>query len=380
MKSTCGSRKRVAYLVHDFGTGGIERCIVNLVNNLAAEQFQAMVVCLTKSGASELAIKPGIQVFEIEKRPGWDSKAIKALADLFEREQVEVLHTHNWGTLVEGSLARRSAQVPVHVHTEHGQGLHDGLPWWKKYLRKHISYWAFTRLTQLCVCAHCVAPLIEARSGFPKAKIRYLPNGVPEPRVERKRQARRENREALGIQAGAVVLGSTGRLVSVKGFELAIRALAELKDSSTPVHLLLVGDGESRKDLEGLAHSLGLKSHVHLVGRQTQVGPWLETFDIFLNTSRSEAMSLSVLEAMAMGLPIIACDVGDNREILLGSELCGLIIENREPATLADEVRKLMGDPEFATALGQRAKRRYEARFSIQSMVDQHAALYDRCP
>jgi glycosyltransferase involved in cell wall biosynthesis len=367
---------RVAYLVNSFSSGGIERCVVNLVNNLDRELFEPVVICLTRTGESAKSVQAKTPIFEVGKRPGWDNRAISTLTKILQDQRVDVLHSHNWGTLIEGSLARRRAGVPVHVHTEHGQGLHDNLRGPKQWLRKWANAWAFRRLNTLACCAKCVAPLVEARSGFPAPQILYLPNGVPEPATGIIGNDPNSLREKLGIPAQAIVLGSTGRLVPVKGFELAIEAIARLASETRLIHLVIVGDGESRKSLTELAIALAIDQRVHFVGHQDSVGPWLRMFDMFLNTSLSEAMSLSVLEGMAAGLPIVANDVGDNREILLGHLPSGLILETRTVECLVKAIKSLIEDPTLAKSCRENARRVYQEHFSIQSMIQQHQRTY----
>lgn len=369
------NRTRVAYLAHSFRAGGIERCIVNLVNNLDRERFDPLIICLTESGDSANCVVD-TPIFEIGKKRGWDNKAIGELARVLKSQKVSVLHSHNWGTLIEGSLARGRAGVPVHLHTEHGQGLHENIRGPKRLLRKWASAWAFRRLSTLSACAKCVAPLIEARSGFPANQILYLPNGVPNPLGRFDGVDRSHFRATLGISDRAVVIGSTGRLVPVKGFELAIEATAKLACHAREIHLVLVGDGESRPDLKDLAESLGIGNRVHFVGYQNDVGPWLKMFDLFLNTSKSEAMSLSVLEAMAVGLPIVAGDVGDNRDMVLGHEMCGRILESRDVSSLAESIIAVVSDSALAKQYGENARRVYEQHFSIRAMVNLHDEVY----
>ena len=366
----------MGYLVHEFTTGGIERCVVNLVNNMDRGLFKPTIFCLHRSGEMAQVVRKDVDIVVVGKKPGLDFSSVGNLAKLLDQHGIDVLHSHNWGTLIEGSLARRRAKVPAHVHTEHGQGLHLNLGWLKKRLRRTANAWAFNRLDALAICARSVGPLVEARSGYSSDRMVYMPNGVPDPVLPSGDEANESLRDQLAISNDAVVLGSTGRLVPVKGFDLAIKGVAQLKDWATEVHLVLVGDGEVRQELEALADELGVSDRVHLVGFQSQVGPWLELFDVFLNTSVSEAMSLSVLEAMASGTPTIASDVGDNKEILLNHQQCGMILQERNADALATATKSILTKDSLLAEFRHNARVCYESHYSINSMVRRHQELY----
>lgn len=378
MKSTTARRTppRIAYLVHEFDNGGIERNIVNLANHLKREQFEPIIVCITKSGKAAQSLTKNVEIFEIRKKPGWSSKAIWRLSKILREQRVTILHSNNWGTLIEGSIARHIANTPVHIHTEHGQGLHTNLRPHKRILRKILSRLAFENLNEVCVCARSVAPLVSTRTGFAESRMRLLSNGVPQPKFTEANSFRKSICKQFAIPIEAHIIGTTGRLVPIKGFDLAIRAIQELTTSETKPHLILVGDGESRAHLTQLSSELGISDRVHFPGHQTDVGPWLQAFDLFLNTSHSEAMSLSILEALACGIPVIATDVGDNRRLLLDMSPCGRVIEEAKPLVLAKEIESLLQNPTLRAEYSNNGRSTYLSKYSVQSMLQNHIDVY----
>ena len=135
-----------------------------------------------------------------------------------------------------------------------------------------------------------------------------------------------------------------GRLVPLKDYAGAVSAVSLLTRAGHDVHLVLIGDGPERERLAAEAQAAGIQQRVHLVGHQTDPLPWLRILDVYVNSSRTEAMNMGILEAMAAGLPVIATDVGDAAVMLGGTPPAGRIVPAREPAALAEAVGVLLAD------------------------------------
>ena len=370
---------RIAYIVHTFDVGGLERCVARLANHLDRDRFRPMIVCLARSGSAVGWIeRDDVAVFELHKRPGNDLKAVGRLAEVLRTERVDVVHSHNWGTLVETTLARRRAGVAVHVHTEHGQGLHEGLKGLKRWVRARGRRWAFERLNQLVICAESVRPLIHEQCGFSEERMLFLPNGVDDPSERATEMSPAETRTRLGIKPDAFVVGSVGRLVPVKDFGTAIDSIAVVAGAGIDAHLVLVGDGPEERNLRDQARRLEVSDRVHLVGREHNVGNWLRLFDVYVNCSRSEAMSMGILEAMAAGLPIVATDAGDTASLVDGDNPCGMIVPVSDSMRLADAIQEMLVHEDRGRAYGYAARARHLERYSIERMAENHAQLYFR--
>ena len=165
-------------------------------------------------------------------------------------------------------------------------------------------------------------------------------------------------------------------MTAVKGFELAIEAVAELAQQGIATQLVLVGDGPERQRLEDLAHSLAVRQRVHLVGHHSEVGPWLVAMDIFLNTSHSEGMSQSLVEAMSKGLPLVVTDVGDNC-VLAGGELeCGVVVPRRSGRAMAKSIAALLNHGGELARLRRNAGEKYRRSYGLAEMIASYELLY----
>jgi len=368
---------RVAYVVCTFETGGLERCVARLCNHLDPDRFRPMVVCLSRNGAAAGWIeRDDVPIVELRKRDGNDLLLVRRLARALKEHRVDVVHSHNWGTLVETSLARRWAGVPVHVHSEHGQGLHEGLHGLKRRLRSWATRFALNCADAVTVCAESVRPIVHGRSGFPRSRMQFIPNGVEKFIPPDAPEGAERIRRRLGLGDGAIIVGSVGRLAPVKDFATLIDAIGIVARHGHDIHLVLVGDGSERNRLSACARAAGIVSHVHFVGRQKNVGDWLTMFDVYVNSSLSEAMSLGILEAMAAGLPVVATDVGDNASLVTGSWPCGIIVPPANPNSLAEAIGSLASDCEQRARLGDNARSSFLSTYSVGRMTARYSELY----
>jgi glycosyltransferase involved in cell wall biosynthesis len=180
----------------------------------------------------------------------------------------------------------------------------------------------------------------------------------------------------LRLPPNAFVIGSVGRLAVEKNQRALIDALAVLRDRAIDAHLVLVGEGSQRAELERRAQELGLESHVTLAGSQRDVRPWLAALDVFvLPSTHIETFSNAALEAMSMAKPVILSEVGGAREMVRdGIDGYTLACDTLD-ATLPDVLSRLHDDAQLRAKLGRAARERVQAKFSAVSMIDAFADL-----
>jgi glycosyltransferase involved in cell wall biosynthesis len=217
---------------------------------------------------------------------------------------------------------------------------------------------------------------LVAHLGVPEERFEVIPNGVDVTRMAR--ADRSSARRALGAPDGALVVGSVGRLVPVKNYALLLRAFGRLAASTPgPVRLVLLGDGPERATLERAAAASGIASLVQLPGHRDDVPELLVGLDVFVLPSLNEGMSNTLLEAMAAGVPVVASDVGGNREIV-EDDRSGMLFPSGEEAALLERLRRLAGDPGSRARLGKAGQERVMRDFSMGAMIRSYEALYER--
>ncbi len=369
---------RVGLVTHGMEIGGIERSIARIASGLDRERFEPIVFSLTRTGPASEWLPEGVTVVEIEKRTGNDWSAIGRLTASLRQHQIAVVQSHNWGTLVETVLARKLAAVPTHIHAERGTVMGTVNPHGLKHRCRALAMRAALRsVDQVISNSVTVAQRVEMRCGYPASRITCIPNGVPSPVVNDMRQLRVQIRRELGLSEDTFLVGSVGRLHLVKGFEALLRAMAVVAGSNRSAHLVLVGDGDQRDPLRNLASQLEIPDRVHFVGHRDDTHRWFSAFDLYVNSSLSEGMSQSIVEAMSYGLPIAATDVGDSRRLITHEGLeCGKVCVPGEIHSLASVIELILGDRDMAQRFSRNAKSCHDRYYSETRFIQSMQYLY----
>ncbi|MBU6388102.1 MAG: glycosyltransferase, partial [Planctomycetes bacterium] len=297
----------IGFVVLRMDVGGVERSITRLLDGLPTDRFRCTVICLDRSGkAMEWVENQDVQVIELNKKPGWDFRAIRRLGQVIRDQKIDILQSHNWGTLFEGVWANR-AKTAFHIHAERGTVL--GPPSksrFKTWLKARLMRHALGRVDVVMSNSYATAEKVRSVTGLRELPITVIPNGLVHPYSEDPLSdpkwdfIRQTTRASLGVGSGDLLVGVVGRLSPVKNFELALRGFAlflksdpvrRLHSSDQPsgrASLVLVGDGPSRKALEDLAAELGIQDSVRFEGEKKDAWPYYAAMDIFMSTSHSE--------------------------------------------------------------------------------------------
>jgi glycosyltransferase involved in cell wall biosynthesis len=181
-------------------------------------------------------------------------------------------------------------------------------------------------------------------------------------------------RRELGIADDAVVVGTIARLDPVKDLHTLIRAVGRQGPQRGPMVLLVIGDGSERAQLEASAREVGHGSSVRFLGHREDARDLLAACDLYANSSISEGISLTILEAMAAGLPVVATRVGGTPEIV--DATCGRLVPSRDPDALASTLAALAADGALRRTLGGKARTRVEQRFTLDRMIREYRDAY----
>jgi sugar transferase (PEP-CTERM/EpsH1 system associated) len=361
-------RLHIAHVVLSLQPGGLENGVVNVVNGLDADRFRSTVICLKQAGEFAQRLKaPGTTVHTMGLQPGNDWGLPWRLSRLLRREGVDVVHTRNAESFFYGAAAAKLGGIRHLVHSEHGRTFDDKPARFR--LQRLLSSGAdaiFTVSEQLKrdLCVHV---------GLAPRKVEVLYNGVD---LSRFGSTRREAaRVALGLAKDTIVVGSVGRLVSVKNYALLIRALRD--PGLAKVSTILIGEGPERAALEQQIQSDGLSDRVRLLGHRDDVHTLLSALDVFVLPSLSEGMSNTLLEAMACGVPPVASRVGGNGEIVADG-VHGRLFASGDEQALRAALLELCLDEQRRKAFGQAGQHRVKSAFDLGVMVRNYESLYER--
>ncbi len=327
----------------------------------------------------ETARRRGCRVVEIEGlvreiSPARDVAATLELFRLFRRTRPAIVHTHTSKAGFVGRLAAWLARVPVVIHQPHG---HVFYGYWNRprtamfvALERLAAHWTDTivTLTQREVAEH-----LQRRIGRPEQFV-VVPSGVPTRVVRASAPSRAEARARLRLSPEAYVIAGVGRLVPVKGFDLLVTALAEVAARVPSTHLLLIGSGAEHDALQARASALGVADRLHITGAVTDVTSCLAGADVLAAPSRNEGMGRVLVEAMALGLPVVGTRVGGIADVVTAE--CGLLVPPEDASALADALADLGLDAARRAKLGAAARPRAEA-FSTTVAATAMRAVYD---
>jgi len=365
---TANPRPVVMHVVLNLTPGGTERLVVEMARRMASS-VQAVVCCLEGTGplAAELD-EAGVPVIELHRRPGFRPSLGYRIARVADEYGVTVLHCHQYTPFVYGQIARLARRGMRLVFTEHGRST-DGPPSRKRQLVNPL-------LARLPGKLYAVSEALRAdmtAEGWPAHRVDVIHNGIdPGSRVTRADRAAARGR--LGLPGDATVFGTAARLDPVKNLDSALEAFRVVHAQAPGCRFVIVGDGPERARLELFARDAGLADSVMFTGFRADVRQLLPAFDVYVNSSVYEGVSLTLLEAMAASLPAIATSVGGTPEVVTRDT--GLLVPARASDALAGAMLVLAVSPERRAALGAQARGRVELLFSVERMVARYLETY----
>lgn len=357
--STAPRPLRVVHVVLSLQIGGLEAIVVNLVSR-ASRDMQVHLLCLESLGplAHKLAgVEATIEC--IGSPTATVAQSVRALRRRLAQIEPDVVHTHNEKAHIHGALATFGWTTPALVHTRHGRGQVGSV------LSRAANRLAVHR-SRFIACVSADATAVARAEGARPDQLKVILNAIDVPSYDASGFAKR---------ASTPKAVTVARLAPVKDIGTMLHAARLVKNMAPDFRLDIVGDGESRPELEQLSRDLGLSDTVTFHGASNDPRRYLSSATLFVQSSISEGISLTLLEAMAAGLPVVATDVGGNREVVDAGRT-GLLVEPRNPQQLADAVLRVLGSPDHAVAMSGAARVRAERVFDLGRMVAEYEALY----
>ena len=355
-------------LVLSLSPGGTERLVIEIVRALQ-DRIDSVVCCLDEPGAWAAELEAiNVPVIALGRAPGFQPSLATRLARIIKERGVSVVHCHHYSPYIYGLLASILAPPVKLVFTEHGK-LSDAGPSRKRRLVNPL----LSRLPgRLCAVSADLKQHMVAE-GFPARRLNVVYNGI-DPGKRPTTAQRHDARVSLGLEDDAFVVGTVGRLDPVKNLPLLLNAHAMLIARNPRIRTVIVGDGPERAALEARAAQLGVSGSVIFTGYRQDVRFLMSAFDLFVNCSTYEGVSLTILEAMASTLPVVATPVGGNPEVVIDRETGLLVPANARD--LADAIAALAKAPRRREAMGNAGRWRVKKHFSIARMVEQYAHAY----
>jgi glycosyltransferase involved in cell wall biosynthesis len=347
------------------------------VERLIQEGYDVWVLCLTDE-VSRRFEEIGAHIIRSrhwKREINWsDLFAFLELFRLCRQNKFDIVHAHTSKGGFFGRIAARLAGVPIVIYTIHGFTFNELSP------RSIKIFYTFLERLAAPFCDLMIAVAEEHRRRAIDRKIAKpdqiitIHNGIHASRFDGL-VGRENKRDELPCPKGSLLAGSVGRLVASKGPQYLLKAIPLVLQSYPHVHFLFVGDGPQKPELISLASELGIDDHCHFLGFRRDVPELLACFDVFVLPSPREGLSISILEAMASALPVVATNVSGNRE-LIDSGVDGILVKPADPAALAEAIITMIRDQARARAMGERARHKVKVSFSQEKMIERTLQVY----
>ncbi len=357
-KAVNDKRLRLAYITLGLEVGGQEKLLVEFARRVDRARFEGHLICLGERGPLADPIEAcGWPVTALAAPPGLRPRLVWRLAKLFRQLQCDVVHTHDDKPLIYGVLAAQLAGVRRIIHTQH----HGKLASLSRRQERLVA-WA-SRGADCFVCVSHDSARQMIAQGVPAGRVRVLWNGVDLARFA-----------CHGPCPNGPIV-TVARLSPEKDIANLLQTMAIVVRAEGTARLEIAGDGPCREKLLHLRDELGLKTQVAFLGSVRDMPALLQRASLFVLPSQTEGISLTLLEAMASGLPVVATRVGGNPEVVLDG-VTGLVVPPRQPIALADAILQMRSNRAAAQRMGRAGRARAEAHFDVRSMVAAYESLY----
>lgn len=359
----------------DGNFGGVERYILTLAQGLDRQGYHPIIVGIANQG--ELLRQAQELGLDTEFLPMPSRLHIRSAAREFGRIarkwNAGLLHTFGLRSNSVVWCMRRSFQLPWIVRLPNINSTD-----YNNYLRGNLSHRLNNYMIRRADALQVISPQLEnyVRSWRkPPKRIYTIPNGVNTEKYDRSR-IEQTARKPFHISEDAQVIGSVGRLELIKGYDILIGAFSKIVKHGIDARLILVGDGPERESLKRLSKTLGVENRIHITGFCEDVRPFLAAFDLYVCSSRSEGVPMALLEAMAMGLPVVSTRVGGIESVIEEGRQ-GFLISPEEENALVDALRNLLSNRNQVKILGEEARKRVVEHFSVDRMIGNVQRMYD---
>lgn len=346
--------------------GGAERYAYWLVCELAKRGWDIRVITVVDDEMlSNQLSQQGVPVLSLSVKSKADVQVWYKLEQIWKEKKPQILHTHLFHAGILGRLVGKKVGIPLIL-------CHQGGPENNRPIhRTIIDYGTSCFVTRYVVPCKAVGKILHRRERISLKKIDYIPNGIQPPQG-----CMKVGKDGIDKNfALPVKLVSVGRLVVEKAQWVMVRALHEMAMRNLDASLTIVGSGPLQSQIENQIAQLNLAHRTYLPGYQDNPYDWLYKSDIFLLTSLWESLSLALMEAMAIGLPVIATATGGTPELITHLEN-GYLIPPNSPTALADAVEYLINHPEIAHTMGVNAQKHILDHYTIPKIADQLENYY----
>ena len=359
----------VLQLIDGLNIGGAEILLRDLSAGLAQRGFRVSVGYSTPGPLARELSDLGLPVTRLPRLMRVDPVLFGGMIRLMRKDRPQIVHTHLFKSDFHGRVAARIAGVPIVVST-----LHSVDRWAQNRPLGNLYGWTSRFADRIIAISDDVKKFHMANTAVDGSKFVTIENGVDVQRFVGQRTPGQEVRKEFKLDNSAPVFGIVGRLTPPKDHKVFLQAASVILQSIPRSRFLIVGDGPLRQDLEAYAHELGVQNSVIFTGMRRDIPAVLAALDVLVISSLWEGIPVTLLEAMASALPVVATNVGSIPEVV--TEETAILVSPSDPAAIAQAGLRLAIDQELRFRMGQAGLKRVTACNSIDAMIDRTTALY----
>ncbi len=367
-------KTNVLYLIDKLEVAGAQRHLAALLKRIDRGRFSPRLVCLSREGHLTEEIRSlDVPVTVLDVKRIYDLTGIRGLFRLvriLKRERIDVLHAYLFSENILGALAARLAGTRIVLTSRRDTGrLREGK-------RRHfLAYRLTNRWVDRVVCvSDAVKRVVLEKEKAAPEKVTTIPNGAEGERSLAECEKYLQ-RDAYGLSEKNFLVTLVANLSWIKGHRVFLDAASRVKAQMPEARFWVIGEGPLRKALEERASELGLSKHVRFFGRVADSKSLLRLSDVSVNTSFSEGMSNTLLESMALGIPVVATGVDGNLETVIDEE-SGLLVPPGDPEALAETIHRLGNDKKLRQRIGEAGRVRIKTVLSLDRMIRSVEQLY----
>jgi glycosyltransferase involved in cell wall biosynthesis len=375
----------ICHVLHQLYLAGAEVLAAGLARKLS-DRYRFIFACLDDLGPlGDRLRNEGFEVVVLHRQPGVDWTVSKHLRQVCRQHHVSLLHAHQYSPFFyaansRGILGRLRSKPPI-LFTEHGRHYPD----YRRPKRVWANKLLLAKHDRVTAVGQFIKQALIDNEGIPESRIEVIHNGIDAARFrsaagEDKAAAnkmRKETREELGFAADTPVVLHVARMHPVKDHITGLAAMSHVIRTIPDAMLLLAGDGVDRRRLEAKADEFGLKDNVRFLGVREDIPRLMAATDVSMLCSVSEGISVTLLEAMAAGKPIVATDVGGNGEVV-GHGSAGFLSKRGDSTELGKNLASLLRNPALQIKMGRAGRDRVIKQFSQELMHAAYARRYDQ--
>lgn len=397
---------RTLHVLHVIGggdTGGAMTHLLPLAGGLTRLGCDVHLACLGEGGLAEEARARGLSVNVLPMRRAWDPLVLAPLRHLLSAGSdmaapkraapgSELLHGATWDVVhthgMRANIPVRTVFATLRSRPCLFTTVHSDLQLDYRAGAVGRAYRALDKaslsLVNTIICVSDSLRALLVSRGYPSDCLAVVRSGLDRDTEQALSGPAEDRLGGVRAREQSPCIGTVARLVRVKDLDLLLQAAALVRSAIPDLRIIVVGDGPEKAHLEQRANELGIKDVVWFVGTVARIGPWLEKMDVYVVTSLYEGgVSMAVLEAMAVGLPVVAAAAGGVSEAVVDG-VTGFVIPREDDrqvvaARLADRITQLLADRRLLRSLGSAGRQRVHERFLVQQAAAATLRLYERC-